>query len=517
MLLPDNLLPILESTVPASKPTFILLSIHFLELSLPASRSLHCIQASYKTNFQTLSLPQSYLRPLKRPLIFPPTMSADMMAAYNGVLSGRFPKHHEKNATVVPVGLDFGPTWISTQFSIDRAKVSPGPYFTGVPGGQVYNDFYQEALSKKVQSHLDFTDFSPSAAPLVDTEERATELVQVFARHIEDARLMGVWALDKNPLLNFRVMAITVPDHWDVSARTVVAKAARLAGQPLDGSYMILKLPRAVQSAYAMQRYTTGKYFTVLIYYHKSHLHLMLVQMGGTGCVMKGQVWLPHLGEDVILKAAVVSSAVDSDDETLEKKCPGDDISSEEPVSDESLNESPLQENSLHDTSPRNTWVEEDALTKVPPNDALTPEPSTSTNPSNDNNASLNDIYTKPTAYQYPLVDLQPIQEALRRFILLTIPSADSNPAREPSPLLKDEVSDVKYIVIDGEASPRGRGALRAAIEETFADMDWIGIEEGMRDCGATGAKIAARCQFQNPQYLDDWTDLPGYLSGKDA
>lgn len=442
-------------------------------------------------------------------------MSADMMAAYNGVLSGRFPKHLNKDATVVPVGLDFGPTWISTQFSIDRANVSPGPYFTGVPGGQVYNDFYQEALSNKVQSHLDSTEFSPSAAPLVATEERATELARAFSRHIEDARLIGVWALDKNPLLNFRVMAITVPDHWDFSARVVVAKAARLAGQPLDGSHMILKLPRAVQSAYSMQRYTTGKYFTVLIYYHKSHLHLMLVQMCETGCVMKGQVWLHRLGEDVILKAAVVSSAVDSDDETLENKAPGDDISSEEPVSDEPLNESPLQANPLHDSSPRITWVEGDAFTEVPPNDALTPEPSTSTNPSNNNNPSPNDIYTKPPAYQYPLVDLKPIQEALRRFIHLTIPSPDSNPAIEPSLLLKDTVNDVKYIVIDGEASPRGERALRAAIEEIFADMEGISIEGGMQDSGATGAKIAARCQFQNPQHLDDWDDLPGYLLGK--
>ncbi|CAD6588684.1 MAG: hypothetical protein ASARMPREDX12_003414 [Alectoria sarmentosa] len=440
-------------------------------------------------------------------------MSADMMAAYNGVLSGRFPKHLDKNATVVPVGLDFGPTWISTQFSIDRANLSSGSYFTGVPGGQVYTGFYQEALSNKVQSHLDSTDFSPSAAPLIATEERAAELVRASARHIEDARLMGVWALDKNPRLDFRVMAITVPDHWDVSARTVVAKAARLAGQPLDGSHMILKLPRAVQSAYTMQRYTTGKYLTVLIYYHKSHLHLMLVQMCETGCVMKGQVWLPHLGEDVMMKTAVVSSAVDSDDETLENESPGDDISSEEPVSDDSLNEKPLHDSPPHDTSPQNTWVEGDALRRVPLNDAPTPEPSTSTHPSNDNNASPNDIYTEPPAYRYPRVNLKPTQESLRTFIHLTIPSPNSTPAISPSRLLKDAASNIEYIIIDGSASPLGARALRLAIDEMFADMkDLATIEDGMQDSGATGAKIAARCQFQNPQHLDDWDELPGYL-----
>lgn len=450
-------------------------------------------------------------------------MSAATIASYKGALALQGPaKQPDRDATLVPVGLDFGPTWISTAFSIDESRIDEhghdeaGDYSNGFPCGQVYRDFYQEALSKKMQSHLDFHEPTPSG-PLVPTEERASELVQAFARHIEEARLMGVWALDNNPMFKFKVMAITVPEHWDISARTVVAKAARLAGQPLDGSYMMLKLPRAVQSAYEMHKYTAGKYLTLLVHYHKSHLHLMLVQMCGSGCVMKGQVYLPHLGEVAIRKA------VESNHETLSKYHPGDNLSSEEPTSDESDHEATPDRNLLHDDPlpdipPQDTPLHDDSLhgnpltgnsiTEEKLNDNLTPEPSTST-------ASPDDINTKPPVYQTPLEYLKPIQEALLKFTLLMTRSDDSNTASESSPLSRPAFKDVEYVVIDGEATSRGEGALRTAIEEMFVDMTWVNVEGNISDCGALGAKIAALRQLENPKHLGDWKDLPGYLPEK--
>ena len=70
--------------------------------------------------------------------------------------------------------------------------------------------FYEEALRRKVQSHLVYNEPLPPDTPLVSTEERASELIQAFARHIEQARLMGCSALENDPLLYFKVMPITI-------------------------------------------------------------------------------------------------------------------------------------------------------------------------------------------------------------------------------------------------------------------------------------------------------------------
>ena len=215
----------------------------------------------------------------------------------------------------IPIGLNFGPTCVSTRL-----------FFVGVEGAnrcalrnrvclsQVGRDFYQETLNKKVPSRLDSEAPTLSAASLVPTEERSAELVQAFARHIEEAtRCAASQVMDKHPSLNFKVMAITVPEHWDVSARTVVAKAARLACQPLDSSSMILKLPQAVHLTYRMGKDRHDRCLVVLVYYHEKHLHLMLVQMLDPGYVVKGQVYLPHLGEDAILKESVADSPAHDD------------------------------------------------------------------------------------------------------------------------------------------------------------------------------------------------------------
>ena len=466
-------------------------------------------------------------------------MSADMVVADDLVIiSQPFSENHDKTSIVVPVGLDFGPSNISIAFCIDSTDEAVMQCYTSWPCGQVYRDFYEEALSKKVRTHLEFEDLPPSAAPLVPTEERASELVQAFSLLIEDARLEGVSARGWNQLLIFKVMAITVPDHWDVSARTVVAKAARVAGQPLDGSHMLVKLPRAVQSAHEMPRLTDGIYYTLLVYYHKSHLHLMLTQMHGTGFVMLRQVWLPHLGEDAIRKAAVVGTAVCINDEILNKDTPNDetlntnssssDPSNAVPTSKESVNGNLPQGNIIDDTPLRDTTsygkysigdivtiLTKDPVAKDSLDEGFTPELHNSTHSTQDTTGYPDDANSEPPANQYLRGDVEPILDALTKFILFTTPSDDSNAASNPSFITKYAVRDIKYIVIDGEASVEGHEALLTAIEDMYGDQDGISIEGNKRDCGAVGAEIAARRQIQNPQHFGDWKNLPGYVPGR--
>lgn len=144
---------------------------------------------------------------------------------------------------------------------------------------------------------------STSAVSSFTSHEEVIEPVEALSGHIKSAINMGSWALDNNPTLDFKLMAVTVPNHWDGSARTHVATGTKLAGQPLDGSYMIIPLSRAIQLAFQMSRCTEGKYLTLLLEYNKSYLHMILLEICGTGCIVKRQVYFPHLGEDKLHKA----------------------------------------------------------------------------------------------------------------------------------------------------------------------------------------------------------------------
>ena len=359
-----------------------------------------------------------------------------------------------------------------------------------------------------MQSHLDSVDSFQSAAPLVPTEARSEELVRAFARHIKEARGMGVSALDYNPLLNFKVMAITVPEHWDVSARTMVAKAAQLAGQPLESSSMILKLPQAVTSTYRIGKDTTGRCLTVLVLYHKTHLHLMLVQMSKDGFVVEGQVYLAHLGEDAILRSSVASSAAGPGNKNLKKNSNGRSSSREElyPLTETSLTEDDANDGPTPETLASKDSASKEPFPEAPCPEELIPEPSTSAHPAHDD--------TEPPKYRG---DLRPIQEALRKFLIFMTLSRTPDLLKELPEILKYAVSDVGCIVVDGEANPRGKMALCAAIQEMFADMDWLSVKGNIHDCGAYGASVAAQMQLQNPKHLGNWRELPGYLPENDV
>ena len=284
---------------------------------------------------------------------------------------------------------------------------------------------------------------------------------------------MGVWALDDNPALNYKLMAVTVPNHWDRSARTHVATAIKLAGQPLDGSHMIIPLSRAIQSAFQMIRYTEGQYLTLLLDYNKSYLHIILVEMCRTGCTVKRQVCFPHLGEDELHKAPILGSTVASERESLTHN-----VVNGEP-SDDLQNDGKSKYN-----------------TTVVPDKFITQRP----------------ICNNKVAHFKFIID------AVSEFMIqMIVPKASSPAVNFPVPScsaseLRHAVRDVRYVVIDGEASIPGLWDLRDAIKSKFINEEWINVEGDKRDCGAYGAALAETRQLQNPKHVGDWKDLPGYV-----
>ena len=353
---------------------------------------------------------------------------------------------------IIPIGLNFGPTSLSVAFFIDA-----GEYCTGITCGELYQSFWQDTLSKKAQHKPECASIkglSASATLLFFISKIIIELRETFSEHITSAINMAIWALDNNPALNFKLIAVTVPDHWDRSALTHIATAINLAGQSLDGSHMIIPLSRAIQSAFQMIRYTKDQYLTLLLNYNKSYLHMILIKMCRTGCIVKKQVYFPHLGENELHKASTLSDTIASERESLTHN-----VADGEPSG----------------KSKSNTVVPDKFITQRP-------------------------ICNNKEAH----VDL--IIDAVSEFMIqITIPSYSASE-------LRHAVCDVRYVVIDGEASIPSLWDLRDAIKSKFINEEWINVEGDKRDCGAYGAAVAATRQLQNPKHLGDWKELPGYV-----
>ena len=455
------------------------------------------------------------------------------------------PPPDAKIPVIVPVGLNFGPIWLSITFFIDQDE-----FYTPIPCGELYQSFFQYILRKEVQCGSGdgpSERLSTSAVPYFTSQEKAMQLVQTISEHIKSAISMGASALDNNPALRFKVMAVTVPDHWGEAARRHVATASRLAGHPLDGSHMIIPLSRAIQSAFQLSRMAQSKYLTLLIDYNKSYLHLMLVEMCWKACVVKGQVYFTQFGEDELHKAPISGSAVASDQER-----PTQNVVSGKPI-DGSHNEDEGTSNlSTRNSSSDDLIFPINDLHTVglPIRERLTSNSST-TNPSPINAPSSDNVeksaavpdefYTQRPVCHNQATHFKPILDAVCNFMLvMTAPEVSSpakpaldtshnfmvrwktpetsNPARDlprgPYKVgeVRQAVRDLKYIVIDGEASIPGLMDLKNMIERKFVNEDWITVLGTKRDCGAYGAALAARRQLQNPKHVGDWKDLPGYV-----
>ena len=418
------------------------------------------------------------------------------------------PRRDARKPTVVPVGLNFGPTKLSITFFINESD-----YYTGVPCCEVYKSFFQDTLSKQVQCRPSERLSTPTIS-LFTSHGDTTKLVETISEHIKSAIGMGVWALDYNPALDFQLMAVTVPDHWGESARTHVAVACKLAGYPLDGYHMIIPLSRAVQLNFQMSRWTEGKYLTLLLDYNKSYLHLILVEMCGTECIMKGQVYLPHLGEDELHKAPDVTI----DDESTSMPSTNSSATSDLifPIGD------------VHNTYPSDMdpftgqrTMSEHYTPNSPTTEASLIGFPTSGRSKENRTAVPDEFMTSRPICHNQAAHFEPILDTVSEFMVeMTAPGLPKPAPKLATPRysvreIRHAVRHVKYIVIDGEASIPGLWDLSEAIKSKFANEEWIQIEGNKRTCGAYGAVLAARQQVQNPKHLDDWRGLPGYVPGR--
>ncbi len=480
---------------------------------------------------------------------------------YPRISISSIPPRDAKTPLVVPVGLNFGPTWVSITFFIDQDH-----YHTGVPGSDLYRSFFQDALSQKVQCNLDqrlSENLSTSDVSPFKSEEKAKELMQAFSKHIKSAVRMGAWALDFNPALHFKLMAVTVPDHWDECVRTHVATAAKLAGHPLDGSHMIIPLPRAIQSTFQMGKNTQGNYLTLILDYNKSYLHLMLVvnfdelmiienfkkgTLHRDVCVMEDEVYFPLLGENELHKPPLVGSAVAAGADSLNNgsvNCqPSGGLPSVGDSTDNpSISKSAISDHFTCDPPPSIQSLSlstDDFPTSdlpsgtLPTNDPLDSELHSSDQSAIDDSSSYkhtcgnpdddplpDDFYAHEPNCHNQTAHFKPIVDTVSEFMVQMITPWKSVLAGESSmpKYTADDVStavrNVKYIVIDGEASRAGMMDLGDAIENMFINEKWITIERIKSDCGAYGAALVAKRQLENPKHMDNWKDFPGYIPGR--
>ncbi|CAF9935371.1 hypothetical protein IMSHALPRED_010203 [Imshaugia aleurites] len=379
-----------------------------------------------------------------------------------------------QNPLVVPMGLNFGPTSVSTWFFVGDRTCN-----TGVPCDELYQSFFQDALSKTVQCNFasrPSEGLSTSAISSFINPNKTVQLTEAFANYIKSTARMGITAFDSNPGLNFKVMAITVPDHWDAAARRQVELAAELAGYPLDGPDMIITLSQAIHSTYRLDERTEGRYLFLILDYNKSYLHIMLVQVDGRSCDMKGQAYFPHLGEDRLHKAPIKGDAVASGPEPLSSKSSSD--------------------------SDNGTIFEED-------NEEPNPESAPKNEPTDSHAAIPDEICADRPVCHNQTAHFKPIIETLLQFMaLMRKQEAPSSPGESPELIdspgnANHPMRGVKYIVVDGEASVQGMRDLRDVLKESFVDEESITVEGRWRDCGAYGAALTAQRLLHSPQHLE--------------
>lgn len=199
-----------------------------------------------------------------------------------------------------PLGLNFGPTYITASHALDDGSIIP---VTRVTASIAYQHFFWQSLQKRVQNDLRSRpqEQLPNSH-LFPPDSQAEELTALFAHEIDaiksDAsRVLGSTAVD--------VKAISVPYHWNSTAREAIFSAATVANVPLAGIHLLLRHPRALDKAYPLESsIAADDYLSIVVDYNRSYLHLLIcetVKDGGYALV-EGQVQLPHLGEDAISK-----------------------------------------------------------------------------------------------------------------------------------------------------------------------------------------------------------------------
>ncbi len=137
-----------------------------------------------------------------------------------------------------PLGLNFGPTYLTASRALDDGSIVP---VTQVTASAAYQEFFRQSLQKRVQNDLQSRPREQlSDSHLFPSESQAEELSALFAHEIDaiksDAsRVLGFTAVD--------VEAISVPYHWNSTAQQAIFSAAKVADVPIAGIHLLLRHP----------------------------------------------------------------------------------------------------------------------------------------------------------------------------------------------------------------------------------------------------------------------------------
>lgn len=190
------------------------------------------------------------------------------------------------------IGICFGPEHVTV------SKAGDGDSFSHIVShspSPAYQEFFQLVLEKRVQGDLDSrpgedvldTHNVPQVSQMEDLEIMLRDELEAVIERIPDAATI--------------VPTISIPYHWNLTAQRATWKAAEGAKIPLAGIHMLLRMPRAVERAYALDsRIDLDDYFFILVDYNYKYMHLLICETardGGYGLV-EGQVQFSHLGEN---------------------------------------------------------------------------------------------------------------------------------------------------------------------------------------------------------------------------
>ena len=424
----------------------------------------------------------------------------------------------QQDADVVPVGLNFGPTKLTIACLINHERTG----YIASDCGDRYQSFFQYTLRKGVAlspEHDSSEGLTTSAnSSLTRQEIESAAMAPIISKHIKDVVRDATKAYDHEPHLMFRLMALTVPNHWDRSTRKLVADAASMAQHPLDGPHMVLPSPRAIHLSFQMSKNTQGNYLTLVLDFNRSYLHLMLLETIETyHCAMKRETHFPHLGEDKLHKTPNSNYTADPDQTGITRDVDGkhsdgtqDDPKSignftitDAPISDLSVSESTSSDNGNSDIH-----ASDDKAGDQYTNDHTDIVGLTGGNRGSDTASVPDKISSRGPVCHNKESHFKPIVEAVARFMVSTLEPTPFIPVFVSSTLeytprqLKEAMLEVAYIVIDGEASYRGLDDVRDAMK-TFASEHNV-LVKNMRYCGAYGAAVAAKQQFENPKHVCD-------------
>ena len=200
-----------------------------------------------------------------------------------------------------PLGLNFGPTYLTASYALDDGSVVP---VTLVTASAAYQDFFRESLQKSVQKDLQsrLREQLPNSH-LFPPESQAENLSALFTHEInavisDASRVLESTAVD--------VKAISLPYHWNRTAQQAILSAAQAAHVRLAGIHLLLRYPRALDKAHDLEScLAEDDYLSLVVDYNRSYLHLLICETakGGGYALVEGQVQLPHLGEDDVSKS----------------------------------------------------------------------------------------------------------------------------------------------------------------------------------------------------------------------